>query len=119
MSILNTLKRVFGIQSELQNYAEDQTKENYPSEKPIQEGEHWSEQVQGTPLYIRGDKEQGFYVVLGSYKVTEKIEDLMTARAIVEHTDWKTVMNVIAVMIETAFKIEGKELPRKAEVTPS
>lgn len=121
MSILNTLKKALGIRSDGLNSVESPLKENYSGEKwtrdehprkdeeDVKDGETISEQIQDTPLFIRGNKEEGYYLIVGSYKVSERIQWLWKAREIADQTDWKTVMNVIAVMIETAFLIEKGE----------
>lgn len=104
MSIRNILKKVFNTGSDTLSTVENQHRENYLGTP--KEGETISEQVQSSPLFIRGNDENGYFIILGNYKVTQKMESMEIARTIAEQTDWVTIMNVVAVMIETAFKLE-------------
>lgn len=112
MSILNTLKKAFNIQSATLTSADGQnnSKSNSNENNERDEGQI-SEPIEETPLFIRGNREDGYFIILGNYKVTKKIDWLWKAREIGAQTDWQTIMNVAAVMIEIAFKIkEGKDI---------
>lgn len=122
MSIFTTLLKTFSTQSRTRKSADDQIKGSYsektPREWEVKEDEkgNVSEQIGNTALFIRGNPETGYFILLGEYKVTRKIEHLWQAITIAEQTDWETIMNIQAVMIEAAFAIE-KGIKLTKEVT--
>lgn len=109
MSLQKTLKRVFNIGSYTHEDVEKTDNLTSLEKENGKEDETISEQVGQSSLFIRGNFKEGYFLVLGNYKVTRKIQYLWKAREIAEQTDWETIMNVCAVMIEVAFKIKDSK----------
>lgn len=107
MSIQSTLKRVFNIQSDTQEGAKKILREDYSQgTTTVREINQINEQIGNSAMWIKGNEEDGYFLMIANYKVTRKIATLTIARTIGEQTDWENIINAIAAIIETAFIME-------------
>lgn len=68
-----------------------------------------NEQLENTPFRIVGNKQQGYCLTLGKYKVTDTVETEEKAIAILDEKAWIVMANMIVLMYLEMKKEEEDE----------
>lgn len=51
--------------------------------------------IQGSPMWAIGNVEEGYYIVLGKYRLTEKSETMADALKLLEIEKWNIIIRAI------------------------
>lgn len=68
------------------------------------------ERIKNTPFDLVGNEEQGYFVALGRYKVSETYGDQDTAIHEAKYPAWDILLNVMSLMASMTFEEERKKL---------
>jgi len=108
MSLFNTLRKGFNTKKPSQEGARKITSSDYSQEmKTVSEKTEVCEQIGVSAVWIKGNDEDGYYLMIANYKITRKIDTYEKAQIIAEQTDWENLINAMACMIEIAFIMES------------
>lgn len=58
------------------------------------------QEIEETPFHIVGNKEHGYFIALGRYRITETFREKREAVAELTHRKWKVITNLISTLIE-------------------
>lgn len=78
-----------------------------------------SETINGTPFRINYEKEVGFYITMGDYRLTEPTETWQDQLFKIEDNDWKLHFSVTSAVVEQVLKrkVEIEAEGAKEELT--
>jgi len=75
------------------------------------------ENIEGTPLWIIGTAEKGYFIALGKYKLTESVKKLETARLLPYSNMWDIILSAITIVAEKVTLDVLEELNKEDENT--
>lgn len=93
-------KKLGRVQQELSdslNLSEEDRNSMIYSEEEIER-----EQVKDTPFWCIGNKEKGYFLVMGKHRITEIYQYKNQAYNALDTERWKIILNVIAIMMENS-----------------
>lgn len=64
------------------------------------------EKIEGTPFWLIGILEQGWFIVMGDQRLTEPVETKEQALKLLQTEHWQIMMNMVVTLIETGKKID-------------
>lgn len=72
--------------------------------------------VENTGFWIIGDKDHGYFISLGAYRLTETRQTEEECREMIENKDWEIILGLIGAQSlahETQYHPTGRELEMK------
>jgi hypothetical protein len=63
------------------------------------------EQIPNTPFWLVGNEEKGYIIVMGKHRISDYYQTKEDAELSINTQMWKTILNVIAIMLEDTGKI--------------
>lgn len=95
------------------NNAEENNNSNSGEIKKLVE----REQVEDTPFWIVGNKEIGYCLTLGKWKISEYMETMEAVLEYIEKENWKLILTLIGVVIEDMTSDEiRKEMKKRVHI---
>jgi hypothetical protein len=58
-----------------------------------------------TPFWLVGNEEKGYIIVMGKHRISDYYQTKEDAELSINTQMWKTILNVIAIMLEDTGKI--------------
>lgn len=88
---MNSTKNAFMAQSQSHTFAE----ENLSKERSSDDSIAYAEQFEDTPLWIRGDDNNGYFVTMGDKRISIPYETPGEAEEAIIRKDWNVLLNAM------------------------
>lgn len=76
-----------------------------------------NEQYGKTPIWVRGNYENGFFATMGKYRITPVLEEMSEVYDMLINCDAETVINIFCNMIMAHEEVKKEELNNQATFT--
>lgn len=96
----------------LQNTTEETQQNNNNSPSELVE----REKVEGTGFEIIGNKEKGYFVALGIFRITEPKPSKGILRKMIQHKDYEIILGLISASIAMTTKEIKEDLQQKIQL---
>lgn len=98
--LLNTLASVDGTNPPSSNYLGiSGTGDEHPKDELLERDE-----IENTPFHVVGNRDRGYFIALGAYRLTELYPDKSSAVLSMDENKWTLILTMIGVAVEQLLK---------------
>lgn len=103
MKLAEMIKKRMGLGKSSMNVAEI-NKEAYGKGNFLQKV-----QIEKTPFWIIGERDEGYYLVIGNNRLTDPLKSVQEVREYLEENKWMVMLQMIMVVMGDEQKIKEKK----------